>query len=198
MRAHFAVPVLASILIFGIFSTDQQAFATVFSCSSTLDGNQEVLPTTSPGTGTMIGTFDDTINLLSWNISWLNLFLPTTELSMHFHGPAPAGINAGIQVTIEANPGFISPSIGNTLITPLQESDLLAGLWYINLHTTVEPGGEIRGQVSCVPDEIIGGEIIPIDQTALLLAGVQSVSMWMIPVVISGIGIGVFVIKRRN
>ena len=44
----------------------------------------------------------------------------------------------------------------------------------------------------------IGGTFVPIDQSALLLAGVQSVSMWMIPVVIAGIGIGVFVIKRRN
>ena len=46
--------------------------------------------------------------------------------------------------------------------------------------------------------QAIGGTYIPIDQSALLLAGVQSVSMWMIPVVIAGIGIGVFVIKRRN
>ena len=44
----------------------------------------------------------------------------------------------------------------------------------------------------------IGGTNIPIDQTALLLAGVQSISMWMIPVVIAGVGIGVFVIKRRK
>jgi len=44
----------------------------------------------------------------------------------------------------------------------------------------------------------VGGTFIPIDQSALLLAGVQSISMWMIPVVIAGIGIGVFVIKRRN
>jgi len=47
-------------------------------------------------------------------------------------------------------------------------------------------------------DIVIGGTYIPIDQTALLLAGVQSISMWMIPVVIAGIGIGVFVIKRRK
>jgi len=47
-------------------------------------------------------------------------------------------------------------------------------------------------------DVLVGGTYIPIDQSALLLAGVQSVSMWMIPVVIAGIGIGVFVIKRRN
>ena len=44
----------------------------------------------------------------------------------------------------------------------------------------------------------IGGTNIPIDQTALLLAGIQSISMWMIPVVIAGIGIGIFVIKRRK
>jgi len=44
----------------------------------------------------------------------------------------------------------------------------------------------------------VGGEIIPLDQTALLLAGVQSVSMWMIPVVVSGAGIGVFVIMRSR
>jgi len=43
---------------------------------------------------------------------------------------------------------------------------------------------------------IVGGTSLPIDTTALLLAGVQSISMWMIPVVIAGIGIGVFVIMR--
>ena len=49
--------------------------------------------------------------------------------------------------------------------------------------------------VGCQP---IGGTFIPIDQSALLLAGVQSISMWMIPVIIAGIGVGVFVIKRRS
>jgi len=47
-------------------------------------------------------------------------------------------------------------------------------------------------------DVPVGGISIPIDQSALLLAGVSSVSMWMIPVILAGIGIGVFVIKRRN
>jgi len=44
----------------------------------------------------------------------------------------------------------------------------------------------------------VGGTLIEIDTTALLLAGVQSISMWMIPVVVAGIAIGVFVIKRRK
>jgi len=44
----------------------------------------------------------------------------------------------------------------------------------------------------------IGGTLVPIDTTALLLASVQSIWMWMIPVVAAGIVIGVFVIKRRK
>jgi len=44
----------------------------------------------------------------------------------------------------------------------------------------------------------IGGTLVPIDTTALLLASVQSISMWMIPVVAAGVAIGVFVIKRRK
>jgi len=44
----------------------------------------------------------------------------------------------------------------------------------------------------------IGGTLVPIDTTALLLASIQSISMWMIPVVAAGIVIGVLVIKRRK
>jgi len=52
--------------------------------------------------------------------------------------------------------------------------------------------------IKCFRDVSVGGTFVPIDQSALLLAGVQSVSMWMIPVILAGAGIGVFVIKRRN
>jgi len=45
---------------------------------------------------------------------------------------------------------------------------------------------------------LIGGTMIPIDTTALLLAGAQMNAAWMIPVIAAGIGIGVFVIKRRK
>ena len=44
---------------------------------------------------------------------------------------------------------------------------------------------------------IVGGSLLPIDTTALLLAGAQSFS-WMIPVVLSGIGIGMFVVSRKS
>ncbi len=45
--------------------------------------------------------------------------------------------------------------------------------------------------------ETVGGTLIPLDTTSLLLAGAQSFS-WMIPVVLSGIGIGLFVVSRKS
>jgi len=42
----------------------------------------------------------------------------------------------------------------------------------------------------------VGGEFLSIDSTALLLVGAQSTT-WMIPVILSGIGIGLFVVSRK-
>ena len=92
----------------------------------------------------------DTVSLaFSWKISYQNLTGPLT--AAHFHGPAPLGQNAGVQVAISAgapSSGFLS---GTAFISPLQAADLQAGLWYVNLHTAVHPGGEIRGQVIPAP-----------------------------------------------
>jgi len=43
----------------------------------------------------------------------------------------------------------------------------------------------------------IGGEIIPIESTSLILAGAQTFS-WMIPIVLSVLGIGLFVVSRKS
>jgi len=52
---------------------------------------------------------------------------------------------------------------------------------------------------ACFPDDssVIGGEIIPIESTTLILAGAQTFS-WMIPVVLSVLGIGLFVVSRKS
>jgi len=45
--------------------------------------------------------------------------------------------------------------------------------------------------------ELVGGELIPIEATSLILAGAQSFS-WMIPIVLSVLGIGLFVVSRKS
>ena len=98
------------------------------------------------GTGTGVGsmTFDTVTNDLNWNVSHSGLSAEVT--AAHFHGPALPNQNAGVQVSV----GVLNPAIGSTVLTPTQAADLLAGLWYINIHSASFPAGEIRGQVDVV------------------------------------------------
>ena len=45
--------------------------------------------------------------------------------------------------------------------------------------------------------QLVGGALIPIESTSLIIAGAQTFS-WMIPVLLSGIGIGLFVVSRKS
>lgn len=125
------------------------AHAAIINLYATLDAAQEVPANASLGTGSATMTLDDVSNQLDWNIVFSGLTGDAT--AAHFHGPAAPGVNAGVQVNIGAISGLTSPMIGSTTITDTQEADLLAGLWYINIHTAMYPGGEIRGQVQVVP-----------------------------------------------
>lgn len=123
--------------------------AATIDLTAILEASQEVPPTGSTATGSGSMTFDDVTNQLSWEIIFNGLTAPAS--GAHFHGPAPIGNNAGVQVNIGAISGLTSPMIGSVAINRAQAIDLLDGLWYINLHTSTFPGGEIRGQVSVIP-----------------------------------------------
>ena len=107
--------------------------------------------TGSLGTGSAAIFFDDISNDLSWSIEWSGLSGPA--FAAHFHGAALPNQNAAVQVSfLSIAPG--NPSIGSTFIDDAQAADLLAGLWYINIHTAANPGGEIRGQVQQVTSTV--------------------------------------------
>ena len=111
---------------------------------ATLDGKTEVPPNASTATGTADIDYDPASKKLSWKLTYTGLSGPAT--AAHFHGPAEAGKNAGVAVPI-ANPGT-SPVEGSATLTDAQAADLVAGKYYVNIHTAANPGGEIRGQVT--------------------------------------------------
>jgi hypothetical protein len=106
-----------------------------------LSGQNEVPPNASGGSGT--GKVELDGNVIKWNISYSGTTGPIT--AGHFHGPAQPGANAGVVVPF-AGP-LASPIIGSATLTPAQVDQVKQGLWYINLHTAANPGGELRGQV---------------------------------------------------
>jgi hypothetical protein len=117
------------------------AFADKYKVS--LDSKSEVPPNSSSGTGTADIDYDPASKKLSWKVTYSGLTGPAT--AAHFHGPAEVGKNAGVVVPI---PNIASsPAEGSATLTDAQAADLLAGKYYVNVHTAANPGGEIRGQV---------------------------------------------------
>lgn len=111
---------------------------------ATLDGKSEVPPATTAGTGNADIDYDAATKKLSWKVTYSGLSGPAT--AAHFHGPAEAGKNAGVAVAIPN--ATSSPVEGSATLTDAQAADLMAGKYYVNIHTAANPGGEIRGQVT--------------------------------------------------
>jgi hypothetical protein len=108
-----------------------------------LKATSEVPPTASQGTGTLTATFDTASKKLLWkgNVSGLS----GNATAAHFHGPAEPGKNAGVMVPA---PGVTTgPFEGTATLTDDQAKALMNGQTYFNVHTTANPGGEVRGQV---------------------------------------------------
>lgn len=141
-----------AVLLAGSLTTPAEAVT--YQMVTTLDGAQAGTTSTATGFGTL--TYDNLSNLLTWDISFTGLL--GTETISHFHGPAGPGVSAGTQITLPLG----SSKNGSALLNATQETDLLNELWYINVHSTVNSGGEIRGQLLMVPEP---------ESYAMMLAG---------------------------
>ena len=138
---------VAGLIAFGACTTAQTTTGNTASLTARLSGASEVPPTQSNAKGNLQATLDKNSRALTWTLQVSGLSGPPT--AAHFHGPAAAGENAGVAVpiTITGQP----TDNGVVTLTTAQMDDLLAGRWYINVHTAGNPNGEIRGQMMIGP-----------------------------------------------
>ena len=130
------------------------------------------------GTGTGSGIVTVSGNQVSINVTFSGLTAPAT--AAHFHAVAGPGTNAGViyPLTVpNATSGTLNQTItlveGTRGFTIAQQlAQLRAGLWYVNIHSSFRPGGEIRGQV--VPPQTAQGAVVthcfPLGCTSVELA----------------------------
>jgi hypothetical protein len=102
----------------------------------------EVPPKPSQAVGTVVGVYYPTTHALTWTVQYKDLTGPAT--AAHIHGPAAPGANAPVVIPATVTP---SPITGGATLTDAQAADLTAGLYYFNIHTAANPGGEMRGQM---------------------------------------------------
>lgn len=138
--------------------------------SGLLSGNENGTINGTPGSGGEVGagiSYDDASNDLTINIGWGTgngfINLSGNATAGHIHGttasnaPASFNENAGVLIGLDGLGGWNANAssgglTGTVNLSAGQETALLNGQLYINVHTAVNGGGEIRGQLIAVPE----------------------------------------------
>lgn len=145
MKLRYALP--TALLLAAVLAVPAAHADTGFTAS--LSGAQEVGPVATTATGTAVVILNTAQTSLSWTVTYTGLSSGLTASHIH---KAPIGVNGGVIFPLNPVGGTTSGSFsGSVAVTAAQAADLIAGLYYINIHTSNFPGGEIRGQLVSDP-----------------------------------------------
>ncbi len=100
---------------------------------------------------------------------------------------------------VDGTVSVISTS-SNTVTDTITVGNFPIGIAYDSANGRMYVTNEFDDTVSVITitQTLIGGELLPIETTALLLAGAYTTASWMIPVVLSAVGIGLAVFTLRK
>jgi len=132
--------IILSAMMFSITAAAQGKFSVY------LSGRQVVPANNSPGSGTCMVTIN--LTQTQGTVECRYRGLSSNVTGVHFHDNGPVGVNGPIRFDFSftgGTTGTINPLTFNT--TPAQVADMRSNKWYVDIHTTNFPNGEIRGQV---------------------------------------------------
>ncbi|HUR10196.1 MAG TPA: CHRD domain-containing protein [Flavitalea sp.] len=113
-----------------------------------MSGANEIPAKTGSGNGSINIDYNQSTRILTYTVTWNSLSGPVT--GMHIHGSADKFTNAPILQNFSGYPTTQSGTYTGTVLVDgvvIKEEDLFRGGFYINIHTALNPGGEIRGQI---------------------------------------------------
>ena len=111
---------------------------------ATLSGANENPPVSTNATGKFVGTLNQETRLLKFTLTFSGI----TPSAGHIHSGA-VGVNGPIIIPFPLL--TTSPYSYEVVLTTAQVDLLKTNMLYTNLHTPVNPAGEIRGQLMIVP-----------------------------------------------
>jgi hypothetical protein len=116
--------------------------------SLVMSGAQEVPAVNTAAVGLINATYSQYTKTLNYSVYWSGLSGNAT--AAHIHGTGEAGVVAGVLQSFNSFPAKPTGSFNGSLLidgVKFLEDNLLAGKYYINIHTAANGGGEIRGQL---------------------------------------------------
>jgi hypothetical protein len=128
----------------------------LYAVTSSATSKQLVPAIDTTATAVFSGLYDETTNILTYTITWSDLWLDTkkdTITSIVFYGPAAAGANGAVVRTLS----FVSTNkagsvnlglAGNTGLSDPEKNDFMSGGWYFTINTKRFTTGIVRGQLT--------------------------------------------------
>ncbi len=113
-----------------------------------MSGLQEVPAKIVAATGNIDAYYNRNTRTLSYKVYWMGLSGPI--VGFHIHGSAQKGVNAPIIQNFSGYSTAVQGVFSGSVLFDgiiFKEEDLFKGQYYINIHTALNPGGEIRGQL---------------------------------------------------
>ena len=153
-RSRFFVSV-AAIAIAGVLvlpscdddDDDMKPPSAKYNLSGSASGAQEVPAVTTTASGTLSGSYDTVSKSLIYSVNWTGLSGDATMA--HFHGPALAGeVAPPIETSTITTNGMAGTATDTVTASAALHTALVAGKVYYNVHTAINPDGEIRGHVN--------------------------------------------------
>jgi len=137
-----------SLLTAAMLALPASAWADIYAyVALPLTATQESTVPASSGYGSVTALYDTATKTLVYSVVY-QLNSGATATAAHFHGPAALGSNAGVAIGLPTQPtGNAGKLTGSVMLTAAQETDLLAGNWYLNIHSSLSSGGELRAQL---------------------------------------------------
>ncbi len=134
-------------ILFEVVKDGISAFQiTITEFATSLEGAQAEPSVPTSATGSGIFQYDDSTHELSFNIAFSGL--SSSEIAANIYGPAAAGNKAVILFPLPAgSPKEGMVDLDDLRILTAAQSDLLAGLWYVEIRSNDYPDGEISGQI---------------------------------------------------
>ena len=151
---------VAAVFVLGTVGTAQ---AQVVRFTANLSGDQETPVVLTGAFGTATVSMDLGTGTLSWSIDVFNMPSGTNNAHFHVGGPGVAGptvVNIAFPAQISNDFNLSGTATAANLNVRADQGirswddfiqSLLGGQMYLNVHSNVNSGGEIRGQVIRVP-----------------------------------------------
>ena len=154
MRLPKLTAFLLSLSIFIIFSCGKSTEETekeniYYGRALPMTGAQETPPVTTSATGSIDANYNRLTKTLSYKVTFSGLS-GTGATAAHIHGLGEVGVKADVLQTFIGFPAVTSGTYSGSLLidgTKFTEEYLLGSRYYINIHTALNAGGEIRGQL---------------------------------------------------